>query len=579
MKRQVVLVLLSIVVLVSGALAGCGAAEPEVIQQTVVVEETVVVAETVVVEEQIIVQETVVVEEQVTVEKEVVVTATPLPKGGQLTYGLLFSPSGFDPHINSSWDLGVAVANVYDPLVYADENGEIQPGLAESWEVTDDGKSYTFKLREDVKFHDGTPFSAEAVKFSFDRIVNPETKSQFSAVLLGPYESSEVIDEYTIQVNFSEPFAYFLPRLGLPYLAMVSPAAVEEWGEDYQLHQVGTGPFIFKEYVPQDHLTLVRNPDYNWPPAYGQHAGPAYLEEVVFEFLPDSATRGPALEAGDVDVARELLPEQGSRLGQDADFSLLSTAMTGQTMEFFINTAREPTSDIRVRQALLYATDPTVSTNTIFRGYFPPAYGPLSSITPEYDPTVEDLYPYDLSKATALLDEAGWTDTDGDGIRDKDGEPLVLEMIVQGWGHLQELGQIVQGQLRQAGIDVQMEMMSFPAALQAASDGAYHLTPYGGGGWDAGVLDGFFKSGAYFNWSKVSSEELDEILVAAAQEMDPAKRTELYQQAQQYIMQEALILPVLSEGQLVGINNRIKGLSYDTMGLWPRFYDVYAEEQ
>jgi ABC-type transport system substrate-binding protein len=123
-----------------------------------------------------------------------------------------------------------------------------------------------------------------------------------------------------------------------------------------------------------------------------------------------------------------------------------------------------------------------------------------------------------------------------------------------------------------------MEMMSYPAALQAASDGTYHLTPYGGGGWDAGVLDGFFKSGAFFNWSKVASEELDSILVAASQELDPDARKELYGQAQQYIMEEALILPVLSEGQLVGINNRVQGLSYDPMGLWPRFYDAYAED-
>jgi peptide/nickel transport system substrate-binding protein len=579
MKRYSVYALVVILTLLAGALSGCGATPtPEVIEVekivTEVVEQTIV--ETVVVESEVIVEKEVPVETEV--EVEVVVTATPVPKGGTLTYGLLFSPSGFDPHINASWDLGVAVANVYDPLVYEDESGQIQPGLAESWEVSADGKSYTFHLREGVTFHDGNPFDAEAVKYSFDRIVNPDTKSQFARTMLGPYESSEVIDEHTIQVNFSEPFAFFLARLGLPYLAIVSPEAVEEWGEDYQFHQVGTGPFVFKEYIPQDHLTLVRNPDYNWPPAYGLHTGPAYLEEVVFEFLPDSATRGPALEAGDVDVAREMLPEQASRLGQHPDFSLLATAMTGQTMEFFMNTEREPTNDLKVRQALLYATDPTVSANTIFRGYFPPAYGPLSSITFDYNPAVEDLYPYDPTKAAALLDEAGWVDSDGDGIRDKDGQPLVLEMIVQGWGHLEQLGQIVQGQLRQVGIDVQMEMMSYPAALQAASDGTYHLTPYGGGGWDAGVLDGFFKSGAFFNWSKVASEELDSILVAASQELDPDARKELYGQAQQYIMEEALILPVLSEGQLVGINNRVQGLSYDPMGLWPRFYDAYAED-
>jgi peptide/nickel transport system substrate-binding protein len=567
MSRRTVSAMIGVLAMITWIATACGPTPmPQVIKE--------VVKETVVVEKPVEVTKVVEVEKPV----EVVVTATPASKGGKLTYGLLFSPSGMDPHVHLSWDLGVAVANVYDPLVYEDENGQVQPGLAESWEVSADSKSYTFKLREGVKFHDGTPFNAEAVKFCFDRIVDPETKSQFATLLLGPYESTEVIDEFTVQVNFSQPFALLLSRLGLPYLAMVSPAAVEEWGPDYQLHQVGTGPFIFKEYVPQDHLTLIRNPDYDRQPAYGQHTGPAYLEEVVFKFLPDASTRVPALEAGDVDVARELLAEQAPRLGQNPDFTLLSTPMTGQTIEFFMNTQREPTSDLRVRQALLYATDPTVSANTIFRGYFPPAYGPLSAITPEYDPSLEEMYPYDLSKAAALLDEAGWTDTDGDGIRDKDGQPLRLEMIVQAWGGLEELGQIVQGQVRQVGVDVDMEMMTFPAALQAAADGAYHLTPYGGGGWDADVLNDFFNSSAYFNWSKVNNTELDSILSQASQEMDKGKRADLYRQAQQIIMKDALILPVLSEGQLVGINNRVRGLTYGKMGLFPRFYDVYIED-
>jgi len=554
MKRHAVLALLATVALLAGSLAGCTTPEPEVVRETRIVEK------------------------QVTVEKEVVVTPTPAPKGGSLTYGLLFSPSGMDPHIHSSWDLGAAVSSVYDPLVYTGEDGEIKPGLAESWEVSDDQTSYTFKLREGVIFHDGTPFNAEAVKFNFDRIADPETKSQFAVVLLGPYESSEVIDEVTVKVNLSEPFAFFLERLGLPYMAMASPAAIEEWGEDYQLHQVGTGPFIFQEYVPNDHLTLVRNPDYDWPLPYADHTGPAYLEEIHFTFLPDASTRVPALEAGDVHVARELLPEQAARLAQHPDFTLLSTAMPGQTLQFFMNSEREPTSDLQVRQAILYATDPTISANTIFRGYFPPAYGPLSSNTPSYNPAVEDMYNYNPTRARELLDEAGWIDTDGDGMRDKDGEPLRLEMIVQGWGHLQELGEIAQGQLLQVGIGVEMQMMSYPAALEAAGTGAYHLTPYGGGGWDGDVLKAFFHSTAFFNWSKVEDSELDRVLSEASQEMDPEKRTDLYHQAQEMIMEKALILPMLSDGQLVGVSSQVKGLEYGNMGLFPRFYDTYIVE-
>jgi len=245
-------------------------------------------------------------------------------------------------------------------------------------------------------------------------------------------------------------------------------------------------------------------------------------------------------------------------------------------MQFFMNTQRDPTKDLKVRQALLYAVDPSIIANTIFRGYFPPAYGPLASNTLGYDASLEKLYPYDLTKAQALLDEAGWKLKAGAAIREKDGKPMTLEMIVQGWGHLQEIGQIVQGQLRQAGADVKIQMMSFPAALKAAQDGTYHLTPYGGGGWDPDVLNAYFNSQAYFNWSKVKNADLDKILAQAAQEMTPAKRVDYYKQAQQMIMKDALILPVLSDGQIVGISNRVKDLKYDQMGLFPIFFDAYV---
>ena len=240
----------------------------------------------------------------------------------------------------------------------ADESGNPVPGLAESWVISDDGMSYTFNLRHDVEFHDGTPFNAAAVKFSLDRIIAPDTQSQLAITLIGPYASTDVVNEYTAKVNFSEPYAPFLGNLSLPYMAMVSPTAVEKWGADYQLHQVGTGPFIFKEYVPNERLVLERNPDYNWAPSFAQHTGPAYLDRVVFRFLPDSSARIRALEAGDVDVARELPPEQSPRLAQNPDFTLLVGAMPGQTMQFFMNTQREPTNDLKVRQALLYGTDP-----------------------------------------------------------------------------------------------------------------------------------------------------------------------------------------------------------------------------
>jgi len=147
---------------------------------------------------------------------------------------------------------------------------------------------------------------------------------------------------------------------------------------------------------------------------------------------------------------------------------------------------------------------------------------------------------------------------------------------MQNWGHIVELAILMQGQLLKVGVKLELQMMSLPAALQTVSDCNYHLSPYGGG-WDPNVLRDFFSLDAYFNWSKINMPDLDEILARAGQSLNAEERVALYQQAQQIIMKNALILPMLN-GQIVGISNKVKGLTYDPNGLWPRLYDAYVVE-
>jgi peptide/nickel transport system substrate-binding protein len=211
--------------------------------------------------------------------------------GGRLVYGLTLSPSGIDPHVNASSELGIPLTSVYDTLIYQDpETGEFVPGLAERWEISDDELVYTFYLRQDATFHDGTRFDAEAVLFNLERITSPDLASQKARFMLGPYERTEVVDEYVVRIYLSAPFAPLLDALSQVYLGMASPTAVEKWGDEYQLHQVGTGPFMFIEYIPGDHLLLQRNPDYEWGPSLYEHRR-AQIDEVEFRFFTDPATR------------------------------------------------------------------------------------------------------------------------------------------------------------------------------------------------------------------------------------------------------------------------------------------------
>lgn len=507
-------------------------------------------------------------------------TAGPRP-GGKIVYGLTLAPSGIDPHVDASSELGIPLTGVYDTLVYQDLDGGFVPGLAERWEVSSDGLLYTFFLRRDVRFHDGTPFNAQAVQFNLERIANPETKSRKARGMLGPYDHSEVVDDYTVRVYFKQPYAPFLDSASQVYLGMASPAAVQKWGADYQLHQVGTGPFIFKEYVPNDHLTLVRNPAYAWAPEVYHHTGPAYLDEVEFRFYVDPAVRALALESGEADVMGEIPPQDAVRLEGNPAFTLYRVPIPGQPLQFFFNTDKPPTDDLRVRQALLYAADRQAIVNTIFQGYSPVAYGPLSAVTMGYNPAVKTLYPYDPALAADLLTQAGWTDSDGDGLRDKEGQPLVLQAYLMTWGYLPEVGQMLQAQFRAVGVDLQTQTVAFPAAVEAASKGEHHLAPMVFSSSDPGVLNSTYLSAnadGGFNWSRVRDAELDRLLNEGLSTLEPGQRADLYAQAQTRIMDLALVLPIRDYVNINAAGATVKGLQFDRRGWFPWLYDVYRGE-
>ncbi len=502
--------------------------------------------------------------------------------GGSIAYGLTLSPSGIDPHIDASSELGIPLTSVYDPLVWLTPDGEFVPGLAKSWEVSEDGLTYTFHLRDDVTFHDGNPFNAEAVRFSLDRIADPETKSRKASGMLGPYDRTEIVDETTVRVHFTEPYAPFLASLSTVYLAMVSPDAVSEWGDEYQFHQVGTGPFTFEEYVPKDHLTLVRNADYDWAPSFFDHQGPPQLEEITFRFYSDPATRVLALESGEADVMGEIPPQDAVRLDESSDYELMPVPIPGQPLQFFMNTRRAPLDDQRVREALIHAVNRPAIVETVFKAYSPVAYGPLNRPTFAYDPTVEGTYAYDPERAAELLEEAGWTDSDGDGIRDRNGEPLELETILMGWGYIPEVGQMLQDQLKQVGVDLASRQTTFSNALGDVADGRYHLAPFLFSNSDPDILRTCFHSSNVdggFNWSKVSNSQLDAWLEEGKQVMDEAERHEIYAEIQQHIVDQAMILPIRDYVNLNATSAKVEGLRYDRQGWFPWLYDVSVADQ
>ena len=214
------------------------------------------------------------------------------------------TPRTYDPRVTSSRHEYQVIAQMFDTLIASDGSNKLFPGLATAWEAAPDGKSVTLKLRTDVGFHDGTPFDAEAVKFTFDTIADPKTASEGAVTQLGPYDGCKVIDSHTIRVDYKQPFGAAVASFAEGTLAPVSPSAVKRMGnQDFARAPVGAGPFRFVSWEQGRQVTLERFDKYNWAPGYNANKGPSSVQRIVNRFIPDASTRVAALEAGEIDIS------------------------------------------------------------------------------------------------------------------------------------------------------------------------------------------------------------------------------------------------------------------------------------
>ena len=458
----------------------------------------------------------------------VVATPEPEAKGGKMGFAQRQEPDTLDPH-RTSWAAAQHIMmNIYDSLFFMNpDTNELEPWLAESWEYSEDGKTWTFYLRNGVTFHDGTPFNAEAVKYNFDRLVSPEASSPFAASLVGPYESSEVVDDYTVRLHFSVAYAPLADGLSQSFLGMISPTAAEKWGiDDFGQHPVGTGPFMFKEWAAKDHVTLVRNPNYNWAPPFYNHQGPAYLEEIIWRFVEEPATRLAILETGEVHLIDLVPEEEVVRLATDPNFYVISAGCPGISEVLWFNTERPPTNELKIRQAINYATDRKAVSGAITFNVAPIAYGPISEATLCFDQDLKEdyPYPYDPEKAKALLEEAGWVEGP-DGIRVRDGQRL--ELILTKQTVAGPYSELIQGMLREVGMEVTIEEFAPGAFVEADQRGEFHITAMGWISKDPVVMESTYHSksiptdGGAAGPTSIQGETLDQLVDESLITLDP----------------------------------------------------------
>ena len=468
-------------------------------------------------------------------------------RGNTLVYGLENDlDDTMDPHV-TLFDVTIRVTlNICEPLVWEPEPGKFVPGLAESWEISPDARTYMFKLKKNVRFHDGTPFNADAVKFTFDRVMDPATMAGQAHDQLGPYDHAEVVDDSTIRVVMRRGYAPLLANLN-GYLGIVSPAAVKKDPAGFARHPVGTGPFIFEEWVRKDHITLVKNPEYNWGSSFFKHRGAAYLDRVIFKIIPEGSVRVGTLESGETQYVEDIDPLAYDELKKNPKFVLIEKGQPGSGYVLLLNTASKgPVGDPQVRLALEYAIDREGLNQSVFRGLHKVATSPLMKATFGYDPSTERLYPFDPGKAKQILDQAGWK-VGIDGIRERHGQKLTIEFPIISRPTDKAMAESIQASLRDIGIDMKVNPLERAAyneaRLQNKSDANFVWFPYG----DPDVLRTIFHSAnvGAFNRAKYRVPEVDRMLEDAAATIDLAKRADLYARIQQRVLKDAVVVPLV----------------------------------
>jgi peptide/nickel transport system substrate-binding protein len=463
---------------------------------------------------------------------------------------------------------------IFDNLVYLDERGNITPWLARSWTISPDGLTYTFHLRQDVSFSDGTPFDAAAVKANLDRIVNPTTKTAMTAAYIAPYAQGRVIDRYTFEARLREPYTPFLNVLAQSWLGMVSPRSLAGSPAALSERPVGTGPFVVTSYRRQKGIRLDRRADYRWAPDFIGHRGPAYADGIDIDFVPEALIRTASLAAGQYDLNIDAPPQDVAQIEANPDLALASRVNLGNpTRAITFNTQRAPFDDVRIRRAFALAIDREGITAAIGFGTFRPTTRFLSSTT-QFVATgaQQPSLVRDLPTANQLLDEAGWTGRNAQGYRMRGGKELGATVFITDAGNPGPVVVALQADARRIGFRLTINQLTTPQLTVRRNAGDYQAL--GPGYWHTNTPDGLYivYQGRQIirpgfigqNTARIADRQLDALLLAARHSRDPARLADLYAQAQARLAEIVPAVPLHENHTLLAYRRSLRGLIFDT---------------
>jgi ABC-type transport system substrate-binding protein len=446
-----------------------------------------------------------------------------------------------DPRTTDTQEGYIVASNVYDCLVLYDLGATtIRPGLAESWEISEDGLVYTFNLRQGVSFHDGEPFNADAVITWYNSIDEESPDSQYDAtrmVYIADFvttwiDTVEAVDEFTVRMTLPEPYAPLLANLAIPIAGIPSPAAIAQGLDHLATNPSGTGAFRLaspNDWTRDSQMVLQANPDY-W-------GGAPKVEQFIVRVIPESSTRLQSLEAGEIDIAWALVPEDVEKTRENPDLVVVEDAGLNTNM-IELNVGKEPFGSKEVRQALNYAVNKQELSDGLYNGNMVPAGGVLPPVDWAFNPELQS-YPYDPDRAIELLAEAGYDESN----------PLTFTFmaytIPRGYNPVGDrLATAVQEYWSEVGVQADIQTAEW---TQYRADRRADLYQCALGGWqgDNGDPDNFLAtllagpSKGAGNTSFYDNPEVNDLLVEAVRVADMEERKALYQQAEQLIVDDA----------------------------------------